>query len=121
VTANAVSHQDNLEFLSDMVPKTVPFKKIKAQAAATRAQLNGQKTEVREEPQPIPNGKKHKASDRSSGSRASLNGTSGATISGILTGANARQLSEEEGAADPNDQLQLEASQARDDDVQMTG
>ncbi|KAI1321714.1 histone-fold-containing protein [Xylariaceae sp. FL0255] len=39
--ANAVSHQDNLQFLEDIVPKTVPFKQIKAHAAATRANLSG--------------------------------------------------------------------------------
>ncbi|KAI1168211.1 hypothetical protein F5B18DRAFT_269770 [Nemania serpens] len=39
--ANAVSHQDNLQFLEDIVPKTVPYKQIKAHAAATRAKLGG--------------------------------------------------------------------------------
>ncbi|RWA03511.1 hypothetical protein EKO27_g11594, partial [Xylaria grammica] len=37
--ANAVSHQDNLQFLEDIIPKTVPYKQIKAHAAATRANL----------------------------------------------------------------------------------
>ncbi|KJZ78035.1 hypothetical protein HIM_02672 [Hirsutella minnesotensis 3608] len=41
--ANAVSHQDNLEFLEDTVPKTVPFKKIKAAARETQARLRGDK------------------------------------------------------------------------------
>ncbi|KAM5365047.1 hypothetical protein ACJZ2D_011183 [Fusarium nematophilum] len=39
---NAVSHQDNLEFLEDVVPKTVPYKKIKAAALATQARLRGE-------------------------------------------------------------------------------
>ncbi|KAI1172691.1 histone-fold-containing protein [Nemania sp. FL0916] len=39
--ANAVSHQDNLQFLEDIIPKTVPFRQIKAHAAATRANLSG--------------------------------------------------------------------------------
>ncbi|KAK7754140.1 hypothetical protein SLS62_003986 [Diatrype stigma] len=114
--ANAVSHQDNLEFLSDMVPKTVPYKQIKAQAAAKRAQLNGQRTAneraaagaggagegagSEDSPHPTPatgapNGKKHKSTPSSGGGRASLNGSisgsggggGGATISGLLTGA----------------------------------
>ncbi|CAJ2514207.1 Uu.00g023260.m01.CDS01 [Anthostomella pinea] len=39
--ANAVHHQDNLEFLVDIVPRTQPYNKIKAQAAAKRAALSG--------------------------------------------------------------------------------
>lgn len=102
--ANAVSHQDNLEFLTDMVPKTVPYKQIKAQAAAKRAQLNGQRTAneraaaaaasggggegagagagSEDSPHPTPatgapNGKKHKSTPSSSGGggRSSLNGS----------------------------------------------
>lgn len=42
--ANAVSYSDNLEFLEDLIPRTVPYKKIKDQAAATRAQLMGEKS-----------------------------------------------------------------------------
>ncbi|OTA98842.1 hypothetical protein M426DRAFT_43640, partial [Hypoxylon sp. CI-4A] len=37
--AAAVAAKENLEFLEDVIPKTVPFKKIQAEAAATRAQL----------------------------------------------------------------------------------
>lgn len=108
--ANAVSRQDNLEFLSDMVPKMVPIGKIRAKAAAKRAQLQGAAggrtgtgtgsgvTPTHEDP-PHPrqqrqaNGsgsggsnKKHKSS-ASSGGRSSLNG--GATISGLLAGGTA--------------------------------
>ncbi|KAL2754370.1 hypothetical protein ACRALDRAFT_2043370 [Sodiomyces alcalophilus JCM 7366] len=39
--ASAVAHNDNLEFLEDVIPKTVPYKKIKNQAAATRARVQG--------------------------------------------------------------------------------
>ena len=123
-----------------MVPKTVAYGKIKAKAAAKRAQLSGAAggrsgngsgggVAAHEDP-PHPrqrpaNGsgsgggsnKKHKASASSGGGgRSSLNG--GATISGLLTAtpaatnanADARQASE---PVDPNDQLQFEASQAR--------
>ncbi|KAI1396230.1 hypothetical protein F4819DRAFT_504651 [Hypoxylon fuscum] len=39
--AGAVSHLDHLEFLEDVIPKTVPYKAVKASAAATRGALNG--------------------------------------------------------------------------------
>jgi DNA polymerase epsilon subunit 4 len=42
--ANAVAHHDNLQFLEDTIPRAVPYKKIKASAAAKRAQLTGAKT-----------------------------------------------------------------------------
>ncbi|KAL5601147.1 hypothetical protein BROUX41_005952 [Berkeleyomyces rouxiae] len=41
--ATAVGHNDHLEFLEDIVPKTQPLRKIKDQAAATRALINGDK------------------------------------------------------------------------------
>jgi DNA polymerase epsilon subunit 4 len=100
-----------------MVPKTVPYKKIKAAAAAKRAQLSPEGGSQDPEPQPQapsqqPNGKKHK-------SRASLNGGT-RTVSGTSTGA--RPTADEDGSADPNDQLQSEMRQARvEDDVEMTG
>src|SRR5436190_19346049 len=86
--ANAVSHQDNLQFLEDIIPKTVPYKQIKAHAAATRANLGGgAKTfsaaptaaaPAAEDSHPTPaqqtNGKKHK------GARGSLNGGGNTSI-----------------------------------------
>lgn len=113
--ANAVQHQDNLEFLSDLVPKTVKFKDIKATAAARGAQLRGERSGEGEDAQPVPNGKKHK----SSGSRSSLNGS--ANIAGLLGGNSKGQQSEDDGPADPNSQLELEMRQARGGDVDMTG
>jgi hypothetical protein len=122
--ANAVHGHDNLEFLEDLVPKTVKFKDVKAAAAATRASLRGERSQDHaesEEPRaPIPNGtKKHKAS----ASRSSLNGS--VNIGSILGNGNGAkpqgQSDADEGAADPNDQLQMEMRQARgqDDDVEM--
>ncbi|KAI0132685.1 histone-fold-containing protein [Xylariales sp. AK1849] len=113
--ANAVHHQDNLEFLVDMVPKTAKFRDVKASAAAVRATLRGERLgEDEEEPQPVPNGKKHK----SSASRSSLNGS--VDIAGLLGGNRTRRQSEDDGPADPNDQLQMEMRQARGDgDVEM--
>ncbi|KAF9881748.1 histone-like transcription factor and archaeal histone [Colletotrichum karsti] len=34
--ANAVAHNDNLEFLEDVIPKTIPYKQIRDQAAISR-------------------------------------------------------------------------------------
>ncbi|KAG6044281.1 hypothetical protein E4U17_000619 [Claviceps sp. LM77 group G4] len=42
--ANAVAHRDNLEFLQDVVPKTTPFRKIKATASATQSRLRATNT-----------------------------------------------------------------------------
>ncbi|KAK3182387.1 DNA-directed DNA polymerase epsilon, subunit C [Lecanicillium sp. MT-2017a] len=108
--ANAVSHQDNLEFLEDTVPKTVPFKKVKATANATQARLRGEKVgpdEGMQAPvqQPTANGNANVVS----------NGD-GATFS-VPIRADERQ-------EDPNDQLEQEMRQAgtpRDNDVSMSG
>ena len=41
--ANAVAHQDNLEFLVDVVPRTVPFKQVKEKKAPTNSKAaNGE-------------------------------------------------------------------------------
>ncbi|ORY64959.1 histone-fold-containing protein [Pseudomassariella vexata] len=116
--ASAVQSVENLEFLGDLVPKTVKYKDIKATAAAKRAQLRtGPVPEANEEAQPVSNGgKKHKASI----SRSSLNGS--ANIGSLLGGNGARRQSEEDGMEDPNDQIEMEMRQARgQDDVDMTG
>ncbi|KAI8628295.1 hypothetical protein F5Y19DRAFT_476701 [Xylariaceae sp. FL1651] len=125
--ANAVSHQDNLQFLEDIIPKTVPYKQIKAHAAATRANLSGgAKTggvisaledDLQPPPPPQqPNGKKHKG-------RGTLNGGGSGSIATFVGASGARIMSEDDASMDPNDQLQDEMRQAnRDDsDVHMTG
>jgi DNA polymerase epsilon subunit 4 len=43
-TASAVSHLDNLEFLVDVVPKTVPYKEVKEKKAPAGPKLNGEKS-----------------------------------------------------------------------------
>lgn len=98
--ANAVSHQDNLEFLEDVVPKTVPYKKIKAAVQATQARLRGENTpETKRDKIPAP----------------AANGTK----KGLANGASSRAED------DPSMQLELEMRQAatatRDGDVSMTG
>ncbi|KAI0594368.1 histone-fold-containing protein [Biscogniauxia sp. FL1348] len=138
--ANAVSHQDNLQFLEDIVPKTVPYKQIKAQAAAKRAQLSsgggsgpkggGDTTTMAS--RPIANGKKHK-SNRASTSTSNGNNSSSsnqhaaaaASLASFVSGGRHALRPEDEGHhADPNDQLQSEMRQARSGgsgDVDMTG
>jgi hypothetical protein len=42
--SSAVSHLDNLEFLVDVVPKTVPYKEVKEKKAPAGPKLNGEKS-----------------------------------------------------------------------------
>ncbi|TGJ81169.1 hypothetical protein E0Z10_g7595 [Xylaria hypoxylon] len=119
--ANAVSHQDNLQFLEDIIPKTVPYKQIKAHAAATRAHLSGgvkgaATTAGPEDSRPTaprqPNGKKQKA-------RGSTNGNT--SIASFVGASGAKIVSEDDASVDPNEQLQDEIRRANreDDDVHM--
>ncbi|KAF7553970.1 hypothetical protein G7046_g6941 [Stylonectria norvegica] len=102
--ANAVSHQDNLEFLEDIVPKTVPYKKVKATAAATRARLRGEKT----------------LDDKLATTIPVANGASKSIVNGDA-GLPAVKSKGEDVAEDPNDQLELEMRQAAGStDVVMT-
>ncbi|KAJ3952888.1 hypothetical protein N0V92_010651 [Colletotrichum tropicale] len=91
--ANAVNHHDNLEFLEDVIPKTIPYKKIKDQAAISRANPRKADSEPKK--------------------RQSTNGVNG-TAAGPAAAAAAMQDD------DPNAQLEAEARQA-DGDVDMTG
>ncbi|KAF3061374.1 putative transcription factor C16C4.22 [Daldinia childiae] len=122
--AAAVSHQDNLEFLEDVIPKTAPYKQIKAQAAATRNQLSSgtpgiERVGDKQREVPATNGGGSAKKHRPSTSRSSLNGGSFVGASG------ARIMSDDDGAEmDPADQLHHEmrqANQEEDEDVQMSG
>ncbi|KXX83387.1 DNA polymerase epsilon subunit C [Madurella mycetomatis] len=116
--ANAVTHQDNLEFLEDIIPKTSSYKDVKGKAAAARARLKGEKSGVAgEDDRPtdgMPNGKKAKSIMNGGGSSPSTNGFS-----------RSRVLSSDGG--DANAQLEAEMLQAQrsqagqDGDVDMTG
>jgi hypothetical protein len=114
---NAVIHQDNLEFLEDIVPKTTTFKEAKARTAATRARLSGEKSAASaaaDDERPtdggMPNGKRQKSIMNGHSSSPAANGLS-----------RGRVLSSD--AVDPNDQLEMEMRQAQqhDEDVNMTG
>lgn len=101
------------------MPRTVKFRDIKASAAATRAQLRGERANNAEEPPlPVPNGKKHK----SSVSRPSSGLNGGANLAGLLGAGNTLRPQHSEELVDPNDQLETEMRQARGgEDVDMTG
>ncbi|KAK4166065.1 hypothetical protein QBC43DRAFT_314869 [Cladorrhinum sp. PSN259] len=130
--ANAVAHQDNLEFLEDVIPRTTPYKEVKGKAAATRAKIQGGKTDGSnpgeggsERPLDviIPNGKKQKSimngTTTTNGPSSSSTVTSGGGSSSFSRN---RILSSD--AGDPNEQLQIEMSQAAthsQEDVDMTG
>ncbi|KAK1750968.1 histone-fold-containing protein [Echria macrotheca] len=116
--ANAVAHHDNLEFLEDVVPKTTTYKQVKAQAAATRAKLKGEKAAgegTADQVGQLSNGKKKGGSVNGSGAA----GSSSAPTNGFSRG---RLLVDD----DPSSQLELEMRQAQsqgdgDGDVDMTG
>ncbi|KAI0431630.1 hypothetical protein F5Y09DRAFT_304233, partial [Xylaria sp. FL1042] len=127
--ANAVSHQDNLQFLEDIIPKTVPYKQIKAHAAATRANLSGgSKTgdsgagpeDSRPTASRQPNGKKHKGRGGANGGGGSGAGGN-SSIASFVGASGAKIVSEDDTSVDPNEQLQDEIRRANreDDDVHM--
>ncbi|KAK1825700.1 DNA polymerase epsilon subunit C [Podospora conica] len=113
--ANAVSHNDNLEFLEDVVPKTTTFKQVKSQAAATRAKLKGEKSGAgaaaagADADVVPPNG--HTSNKKQ---KSIMNGTNGFSSRGRLS----------LDGGDPSSQLEMEMEMrqaARDGDVDMTG
>ncbi|XWW95401.1 hypothetical protein V2A60_003359 [Cordyceps javanica] len=105
--ANAVSHQDSLEFLEDTVPKTVPFKKAMAAANATQARLRGENVTSEEGLQ---------------STQEHANGNGGVFVNGDRATFSVPLRSEDK--YDPNDQLELEMRQAaepRNHGVRMGG
>ena len=91
--ASAVSRLDNLEFLSDIVPRTVPYKAIKEKKPTAGSSTNGESSNI-EAGQTTLDGKK-----------PIINGTNG-------VGGHARTVSldaTDDGAGDdPNAQLEME-------------
>ncbi|CAJ0549131.1 hypothetical protein HG530_010385 [Fusarium avenaceum] len=102
--ASAISHHDNLEFLEDVVPKTIPYKNIKASAKATQARLRGDNN------------------NNQTIESAMANGANKSIVNGNSMGASAHLNDVQD---DPNSQLEMESRQAdganRDGDVAMTG
>ncbi|RFU80432.1 hypothetical protein TARUN_1787 [Trichoderma arundinaceum] len=123
--ASAISHRDNLEFLEDVAPKTITFKKAKAVAQARS----------RGEPVPDAGSPAPRATTNGSGAKSKANGGKAAAVNGQgKSGTNPFTLSlrgeerdkrERTTTDDPNDQLELEMRQAArpqaDADVDMTG
>lgn len=92
--SNAVAHQDNLEFLVDVVPRTVPFKQVKEKKAPTNSKAaNGESSA----------GPGQTTLD---GRTLLVNGTNGASHTGIVDDA------DDGSAADPNAQLEMETRRA---------
>lgn len=108
--ANAVSHQDSLEFLEDTVPKTVPFKKALAVASATQARMRGENISADDGLQ-------------STQDAATTNGNSTTLVNGDASTFSV-PLRIDDKHDDPNDQLEQEMRQAagpNDHDVSMSG
>jgi DNA polymerase epsilon subunit 4 len=121
--ANAASHHDHLEFLEDVVPKTVQFKKIKAVANATQTRLRGETMTD-----------DNNNNNRPPTAQGQTNGSSATIVNGEAPAASAFSLptarpppppaSTAAAEEDPSSQLELEMRQARGDrdaDVDMTG
>ncbi|KAG0652552.1 transcription factor [Hyphodiscus hymeniophilus] len=98
--ANAVARNDNLEFLADVVPRTVPFKEVKEKKAPTG-------------PAKAANGEasmEHGQTTLDVGGPMSMNGMNG------LNGADhdgAAHDGDDSTIADPNQQLEMEIRGAR--------
>lgn len=88
--ANAVAHQDNLEFLVDVVPRTVPFKQVKEKKAPTSSKVANIESSI---------GPGQTTLD---GRTLLVNGTNGAPHAGIVDDA------DNGSTADPNAQLEME-------------
>lgn len=105
LSANAVSHQENLEFLEDVVPKTTPYKKIKGVALATQARLRGDLKIAEERAEALQQ------------APAATNGNGSLVVNGGGTFTVPLRVD------DPSQQLEMEMRQAtgRDGDVGMSG
>jgi len=92
--ASAVARLDNLEFLSDIVPRTVTYKQVKERKARGEVSANG---EV-EAGQTTLDGRK-----------ATTNGTNGLR----MDGASDLPADDDAGPSDPNAQLEIESRRAQ--------
>ena len=130
--ANAVAHHDHLEFLEDMVPKTIPFKKAKVNAAEKQAKLKGDGPPGAAAPAAPAENKDETTRPGTAGSVEQIvngmsgrpNGTAEENENGDGTEAGFRLARESNGGGaqgedDPNDQLEMEMRQAEKEDVEM--
>lgn len=103
--AAAITHQDNLEFLDDTIPKTQPYREVKQKAAETRAKLTGSvKPTTAGDGQP---------EDAAAAAPHQTNGKKQKTLS---NGFGMHDVTKKPEGPAAND-----AGDAGDDDVQMTG
>ncbi|KAI9741519.1 MAG: hypothetical protein M1818_004325 [Claussenomyces sp. TS43310] len=94
--ANAVARTDSLEFLSDIIPRTIPYKEIKA-GRATQSQARQS------------NGTKETGQTTLDVSRPVTNGANGEAISGrVPIRGPGQDTRDDEEFADPNAQLEME-------------
>lgn len=92
--ANAVAHLDNLEFLVDVVPRTVPFKQVREKKAPSNSKAaDGESSAV-------------PGQTTLDGRTLLVNGANGAQHGGIVDDV------DDGSAADPNAQLELETRRA---------
>ncbi|RDA95196.1 hypothetical protein CP533_1878 [Ophiocordyceps camponoti-saundersi (nom. inval.)] len=109
--ANAVSNQDNLEFLQDIIPKTIPYGKVKTSAKETQARLRGDKSTDKSKSKvaPITNG-------TGGGGAVIVNGDDGAFA--------VRRRSDDDRSVDASEQMEHETARLlpfHDGDVPMSG
>lgn len=133
--ANAISHRDHLEFLEDVAPKTITFKKAKA---AAQARSRGERLPDADSaaaaaaPRATTNGSgSGKGSKANGGSKtAAVNGQAKAGSNPFTLSLRGEDKDSKKQTTatteDPNDQLELEMRQAAqpeadDADVDMTG
>jgi len=92
--SNAVAHLDNLEFLVDVVPRTVPFKQVREKKAPSNSKAaDGESSAV-------------PGQTTLDGRTLLVNGANGAQHGGIVDDV------DDGSAADPNAQLELETRRA---------
>jgi DNA polymerase epsilon subunit 4 len=103
VLANAVAHQDNLEFLVDVVPRTVPFKQVKEKKAPASSKTANGESSV---------GPGQTTLD---GRTLLVNGTNGTPHSGMVDDV------DDGAAADPNAQLEMETRRVTQDQNGWSG
>ncbi|RCI08355.1 hypothetical protein L249_8960 [Ophiocordyceps polyrhachis-furcata BCC 54312] len=105
--ANAVSNQDNLEFLQDIIPKTMPYGKVKTKARETQARLRGDKS-----------------ADKSTKVAPITNGAGAVIVNGDDGAFTVRRRSDDDRTIKPTEQMEHETARLlpfHDGDVPMSG
>ncbi|KAL2070724.1 hypothetical protein VTL71DRAFT_13750 [Oculimacula yallundae] len=115
--ANAVSHHDNLEFLVDIVPKTMPYKEAKKLAANPANASNSKVAKTNGESSNSASNSIEAGQTTLDGVKIPLNGSGSGTgsgsngIEGIVNGNEEEE--DDDDADDPNAQLEKESRRVR--------